>query len=83
MLVPVTIATVFCNLGDTDKQGVLRVRGRFTDLERSYSKPKSKNTEFMMEVEAVSFVCSLAMCECVDAYQCLLSSEEAAGDLKK
>lgn len=59
------MATLCCGrLGDTDQQGVLQVRERFSELERSYSKPKSKNTEFMMEVESVS-ACSFATCVCV------------------
>ena len=51
----VTIATLCCcPPGDTDKQGALEVREQFSELERSHSKRKSKNTEFMMEVETVS-----------------------------
>ena len=52
-------------LGDTDQQGVLQVRERFSELERSYSKPKSKNTEFMMEVESVSALqfCHVRVCQ--------------------
>ena len=60
------MATLCCGrLGDTDQQGVLQVRERFSELERSYSKPKSKNTEFMMEVESVSALqlCHVRVCQ--------------------
>ena len=53
------MATLCYPPGDTDEQ-VVKVKEQFSELEKSFSKPKSKNTEFMMEVETVSpYACTV------------------------